>query len=129
MRKKHINLQEARELSKWFCEDFEIQYCEVYFVDKIQGNFWGLYIWLEPNHMLVMKRNPCMLGLVIHELTHHLHHNLYADSILSNPHSGAYQLAKNRVITWCKKNLSSKADWNSVLCANGNNETWVKFQL
>ena len=44
MRKKHINLKEARDLSKWFCKDFNIPYCEVYFVDQINGNFWGLYI-------------------------------------------------------------------------------------
>lgn len=128
MRKKHINLQEARNLSQWFCEDFEIPYCEVYFVDRLTG-FWGLYIWLNPNHMLVLKRNPCMIGLVMHELTHHLHHNLYTDSILSNPHSGGYQLAKNRVIKWCNKNLSTKPDWKIVLNGKSSDESWIKFQL
>ena len=55
---KHINLIDARLLSKEFCDSFGLIYCEVYFVDVLDRNSliqpYGQYIHLQPPHVLVL---------------------------------------------------------------------------
>lgn len=127
MRKKHINLFEAREISKKFCEDFKIKYCEVYFVDKIDG-CWGVYINLHPPHTLLTDdKNPCMIGYLMHELTHHLDWCKYERIFLD--HTGSYQKAKKEVISWCRNNINSNANWELALKAIPDEKDMVKFRL
>lgn len=125
---KNIDLREARKLSKNFCKDFELPPCEIYFVDKLK-DYWGIYIWLMPNHILVRKKNPCMIGIIMHELTHHLEWHGYPIGI-ADPHHGKYfQLAKRKVINWCIKNISNKPNWKIPLGARPNDEELKKFRL
>ena len=127
MRKKNINLLEAREISKKLCKDFGIPYCEVYYVDKIKGAM-GIYVWLDPAHMLIVKSYKDKIATVLHELIHHVDAQLYSTVIL-NHSTQSYKNAKKRVITWCKKNISSKADWNVGLKAQQNDAEMANFQL
>lgn len=129
MKKKHINILEARDISKKFCKDFKVPYCEIYFVDKL-GSCWGLYSWLDPAHMLVLKNNPCMIGIVMHELTHHLQSHQYPINSMKESHHGyTYQLSKKKVVKWCNKNLSDKPNWRLPLQANPNNKDMKNFRL
>jgi hypothetical protein len=127
MRKKNINLWEARELSEKFCNDFGIDYCEVYYVDRLKDAL-GVYIWLDPPHMLVVKNYKDKIAIVMHELIHHLDSQVY-DTMILNHSTQGYLNAKKRVITWCKNNISSKADWNKGLKAQQFDHEMKKFQL
>ena len=127
MRKKNIDLWEARELSEKFCDDFKVPYCEIYYVDRLIDCI-GVYIWLDPPHILMDERVTDKLPLLMHELIHHLDSALY-ENIILNHSSPNYILAKKRVITWCKKNISTKPDWFKALKACNNREEMKKFQL
>lgn len=129
MRKKNINLFEAREISKKFCEDLKIPYCEIYYVDKLDDcHTLGLYFWVEPSHILLLEKAKNMITLLMHELTHHLDSCNYSTVILDHSSRG-YILAKKRVITWCKKNISDKPDWNKALKCKYYNDEMKKFRL
>jgi hypothetical protein len=127
MRKKNINLWEARELSERFCNDMDIPYCEIYYVDRLEGSL-GIYVWLDPSHMLVVKNYKDKIAVVMHELIHHLDSQCYTELTLNHSTKG-YLNAKRRVINWCKKNISSKADWNKGLKATQHDNEMKKFQL
>lgn len=127
MKKKNINLWEAREISEKFCNDFNIPYCEIYYVDRIIDSV-GVYIWLDPPHILMLNNYASKIPLLMHELIHHLDSCLYSTVILNHSSKG-YILAKKRVITWCKKNISNKANWNIGLKARDNKVEMKKFQL
>jgi len=127
MRKKNINLWEARELSEKFCEDFNIDYCEVYYVDRVKDCV-GVYIWLDQPHILIQESYQNKICLVMHELIHHLDSQKYSTMILNHSTRG-YLNAKKRVVTWCKKNISSKPDWNKGLKANHIEKEMKEFQL
>ena len=128
MRKKNINLWEARELSERFCNDMDIPYCEVYYVDRLNG-CQGIYIWLEPQHMLVWKKCKDKLPVVMHELIHHLDSCSNPTAMVLNHSTQNYINAKRRVINWCKKNISEKANWNIGLKAAQNDKEMATFQL
>jgi hypothetical protein len=115
--RKYIKLEDARRLSKIFCDDFNIEYCEIYYVDRISGDSWGEYSILTPPHILIVENVPCTIGILMHELTHHIECSCYdgVDIYKDNMHGYHYQLAKQRVIRWCKKNISDKSDWRLVL--------------
>lgn len=127
MKKKNIDLFEARELSKKFCKDFDIEYCEIYYVDHIKGCV-GIYNWLDPPHILIIEKNKDKLPLVIHELIHHLDSQKYSTLTLNHSTQG-YLNAKRRVIRWCNKNISSKADWKLGLKAQQCDQEMKQFQL
>jgi len=115
---RRIKQNEARELSKIFCKDFGLQYCEIYYVDRI-GNYsctsiqqkkekyiCGLYIGLDPPHILTLNNLDDQLDVLIHELVHHLQENDYEIKDGETQHGYSFTLAKRRVIRWCKKNIS-----------------------
>ena len=117
---KHINLKDSRKASLKFCEEFYLIYCQVYMVDILPDNTWGNYIYLDPPHILILDSylNINKLGVLMHELTHHLECQGYDGDYQDKPQHGYhYQLAKKRVIRWCNKNISTKPDWNKPLCA------------
>lgn len=145
---KFIKLHDARRLSEIFCKDFKIQYCDIYYVDRIQddlntpvwkrgkGNTIALYSYLDPPHILVVKTVLNPIGLIMHELTHHLEVYGYDDEKenaedihTDGMHGYLYQLAKKRVITWCKKNVSEKANWNLPLKAIHTETEMRKFRV
>ena len=74
--KKRIKLKGARALSFEFCRDFDIDYCEIYYVDRLD-DAWGVYVHLHPPHILVLKHVINRIGIVMHELTHHLEYQQY----------------------------------------------------
>jgi len=113
--KKQIRLGGARALSYEFCKDFEVDYCEIYLVDRVEDAF-GVYCSLNPPHILIDLNAKNRIGIVIHELTHHLEYQCY-DTNGQSSHGYSYQLAKQRVIRWAKKNISSTAPWHHPLKA------------
>ena len=127
MRKKNINLWEARELSEKFCDDFNLEYCEIYYIDRLKDAL-GMYIWLDPPHVLIVKSYKDKIAVVMHELIHHLDSQMYSSYVLNHSTKG-YLNAKRRVINWCKKNISSKADWSKGLKATQIDKEMNKFQL
>ena len=124
--KKKISLKKARILSEKFCNDFNLPYCEIYFVDRIEDAY-GIYIRLEPEHILIKEHVVNRIGILVHELTHHLEHIQYDLDI--NQHGYPYQLAKKRVIKWAKEWISSKPDWRIPLKGIIIIEENVKFKL
>ena len=115
---KHINLTDARALSNEFCKDFDIQYCQIYMVDLLLNNAYGQYSYLNPPHILILDiyKNHNKIGVLMHELTHHVECYQYTFDYTSH-HGYHYQLAKKKVIRWCEENISIKPDWKKTLSA------------
>jgi len=120
--KAHIDLDitqsKARTLVKKACSDFEISICNVWFIcinDK------GLVGWYSPEctnmsaYMMIEKKWSRRLILVLHELTHHLQYIEYED--ISSSHGTQFSLAKSRIATWARNNISKKYDWVALLTA------------
>jgi len=125
-------LSNVRDISKKFCKDFDIPYCQIYYVDVIEkvagyGDLYGVYIPLAPYHMLVLNETNHIV-IVIHELTHHLE-EIYYNNENDSFHGYSFQLAKKRVKKWCIKNLSSKADWKIPLSASFTEKEMMNFRL
>ena len=125
---KHIDLHGARTISKKFCEDFNIIYCEIFYVDTLGENL-GVYCYLNPPHILIedSKKNVCKIGVLMHELTHHLEGWGYEYDI--GTHGYYFQLAKQNTVTWCRKNISSKPNWYLALKAVSLTEEMKDFKL
>lgn len=127
---KHIKLKDARKLSELFCKSFNIDYCQIYYVDILkESNWYAVYCGLEPPHILIIEKIPNPLGILVHELTHHLENELY--NVIENecPHGYNYILARKRVIRWCNKNISSKPDWSIPLGAYHSLSDMKKFRV
>jgi hypothetical protein len=124
---KFIQQKEARELSKEFCEDFKIIYCEVYYVDRIKNDIYAQYMYYNPPHILMLNNLLNPIGVLIQELTHHLECQKYGFD--NRNHGYNYQLAKKRVIPWCKKNISMKPDWRLTLKAKIKEEEMKEFEI
>ena len=128
MYNKKIDLITARLLSKKFCKDFDIPNCQIFFVDYLEGGHWGEYINLIPCHILIVENHPNRIGVLMHELTHHLENANY-DNYENSSHGYSYQLAKGRVVTWCRKNISKKPNWYLPLQGRFDPKEMVKFKL
>lgn len=120
MKELDITQAKARKLVKKICEDFELPTCKAFFVDhldELDGNTLGLYIEADfdengiPAFMLIEKRWSRKLILVLHEATHHLQ-NIKYDGL---GHSKTWTLAKGRISTWAKNNISDNFDWFCLL--------------
>ena len=131
---KYITLNEARKLSTQFCKDFKIDKCEIFYIDRLSYGTYGEYSWLLPPHILIldtyMNKNP--IGIVIHELNHHLQHQLYElyasdDSYPS--HGYEWTVAKRKTIKWCKENISDTAPWEHPLRAYINRREMIMFRI
>ncbi len=131
--KKKINLTDSRALSHEFCESFGLSYCEIYHVDRIEKAY-GSYIYLTPPHILILVA-PFVtnrIGILMHELTHHLEHQEYSDRegySQKDMHGYFYQLAKRRVIKWCELNISNKPDWGIPLKGTQSIQGMAEFRL
>lgn len=146
--RKYLNQEEARLLSEEYCKSFDIQYCEIYYVDRIQ-DFSNTPIWKkgknntiaaysgdDPPHILIADGYFNPIGVVMHELTHHLENYKYeededkeAEDIDVNAHGYFYQLAKKRTITWCQKNISDRPNWALPLKSKLDEKEMRSFRL
>lgn len=121
MKELDITELKARKLVKRMCEDFCIPTCAVYFIDvKLLGICLGLYEKASYDltaYMLIEKRWSRRLVLVLHEFTHHVQAELYYNEKESH-HGYGFQLARNKVTTWAKNNISDNFDWFALLTAN-----------
>ena len=61
----------------------------------------------------ITNLNP--IGVLIHELTHHLEAYAYDRKKGDTNHGYAWRLAKRRVIRWAYENISNKPDWSLPL--------------
>ena len=107
--RKWIQLGDARLLSELFCNHFGLTYCEVYYVDVLGESTYGQYFSQGP-HILMLQKLLNPMGILIHELTHHLEYCDY-DNENDTTHGYAYQKAKHRVVRWAKKHISDKPNW------------------
>lgn len=132
MWKKQLNLTEARALSYEFCSDFKLDYCEIYYVDKI-GDAKGQYFYLDPPHILMTCNCLNKIGILMHELTHHLECQFYlkGDCYKSKEtsHGYSYQLSKHKVVSWCRKNISKKPNWYIPLRAGYIKKDMINFKI
>lgn len=132
--KKFITENEARKLSKLFCNDFNIEYCDIYYVDMIEGKkiskskIYSYYI-VDPPHILQFSNLLNPIGILVHELTHHLEYTCYDVWGETAFHGYYWNLAKKRVIRWAKKNISNTANWNLPLAAYQTNIKMNDFKL
>lgn len=130
---KFIGMEMARDLSKKFCEDFNLNYCEIYFVDRIihdkkYKKVYGMYMYYNPPHILMLNNLLNPIGILLHELTHHLECSQY-DFDEEDSHTKTNELAKKRVIKWCKKNISENADWRLALKSRPKIDDMIRFKL
>ena len=125
--RKELSTRGARALSFEFCQHFDICYCEIYLVDRIE-DAWGVYIHLHPPHILVDWNAINRIGIIVHELTHHLEYQDY-DNEGNSHHGYAYQLAKQKVIRWAKSNISPTAPWHWPLKAHQIKKEQIAFKL
>lgn len=127
--RKHINIVDARKLSHLFCNYFDLTPCNVYYVDALhESKDYGLYFFNPPT-ILILEKTPNQIGILIHELTHHLENEKYPLRDFKGAHGYNYQLAKERVIKWCNKFISPKPDWRKPLSALQYDEDMKKFRL
>jgi hypothetical protein len=118
-KKLNINESKARKLLKKACIEFGVSPLNCFFVDI---NDSGTIGWYEEKHSnlfayaMVEKYWSRGLVIVLHELAHHIQEELYEWSRLNDTmHGKAFQLAKSRVATWAKKNLSNDIDWGYMI--------------
>jgi len=107
----NITQAKARLLVKRICNDFKIDICNVWFIIINDPNCIGWYSQATSNssaYMMIEKNWSRKLVLVLHEITHHIQNELYADD---TSHGKGFQLAKKRVATWAKNNISDDWDW------------------
>lgn len=91
-----------------------------------------MYSFPAPSNILILDtyKNKNKIGILMHELTHHLESNAYDNlNWFDGCHGYYYQLAKKRVITWCKKNISDRPNWNDPLFAKPDEKDMISFKL
>jgi hypothetical protein len=127
--KKNINIVDARKLTGIFCRHFDLPICNVYYVDTFQDQSdWGVYVE-NPDSILILEDTINKIGILMHELTHHLEYKAYELRPKDGPHGYNYQLAKERVLRWCYKNISTNPDWRIPLKAYTRTDEMVNFRL
>lgn len=140
VKNKHISLQEARKISEVFCEDMNVTYCGIYYVDRIEMEHVGqirhmknigLYVPLDPPHILMIEKSENKLTLLLHELVHHLdaYRFTFWDINELTHSSKGYIRAKSCVVTWCKNNISNRVNWNKMLKCILSEEELKNFKL
>lgn len=115
MKKLDITQEKSRTLVKKICEDFELPTCQVFFIDVTSLDNMTLALYVEsdfssngvPAYMLIEKRWSRRLVLVLHEVIHHLQ-NIKYDGM---GHGYKFGLARGRIVTWAKHNISDNFDW------------------
>lgn len=131
--KKNLNLTDARALSYEFCKDHDIPYCQIYYVDKVgNGNDYGQYFYIDQGHILMQEKLHGRICVLMHELTHHLEckgYHLNCGNTNESSHGYHYQLAKHKVVAWCRKNISKKPNWFKPLRAYQPKSDLVNFRL
>ncbi len=127
-------MTDARALSYKFCKDFDLPYCQVFYVDILTNEAYGQYCFLDPTNILLLDNYKSLnkLGTLMHELAHHLECYGYESDLLQlglQNHGYNYQLAKKRVKKWCEKNISIKPNWNKPLNAFQDKKDMIAFQV
>lgn len=129
--KKRINLNDSRKLAKKFCNYFDIPLCDIFFVDRfLKKEKRGIYFASTPEPTILIYRPSInRIGILVHELTHHLEFNYYEFNDDYNEHGYNYQLAKRRSKKWCEGFISGTADWSKPLSAKQHNKDMEEFEL
>ena len=105
----------------------------VYFVDKLdKDDVDGLYINANPSVILVKEIVPNRIGITVHEIGHHVEYNLYCDKkgYHNEPaHGYHWKLAKERMITWLRNNVSNRVNWYPCFRAVLKRDDMINFKL
>jgi hypothetical protein len=115
MKELDITQAKARKIIKQICEHFNVSQCKVWFIDIDDPKTIGWYEPLSENmyaYMMIEKKWSRRLILVLHEITHHIQEEIYN---IKSPHGKEFQLARSRVATWVRNNISKNFDWESML--------------
>jgi hypothetical protein len=111
----------ARKITNQICLDFDIPKCYVWFID-IKPEFTEKHdalAWYSqrsqsiPAYMMINRNWKERLLLTLHEITHHVQVEIYEEEV--DPHGYGFQLAKSRVSTWAKNNISDNYEWKYFL--------------
>ena len=65
----------------------------------------------------------------MHELTHHIEFEIYGTDFNDPVHGYKYQLAKEKVVSWCRKNISDKPNWYVPLKSRANIDEQNAFKI
>ncbi len=95
----------------------------------LEDETFGVYCEYSPPHILILENVISPLGILVHELTHHLVAHYYTYEGEFSQHGYPFQLAKPRVIKWCYKNISQKPDWSLPLKAYQTTINMRKFRV
>lgn len=119
MNQLDITQSKARTLVKKICKDFDISLCKVWFININDRAVLGWYSDKRPNffaYIMIEKKWDRRFILLLHELTHHIQQEKYEyDDEIHSPHGKTFTLAKKRVATWVRKNVSTKFDWEYMI--------------
>jgi hypothetical protein len=133
-----LELTDARALSEEFCEHFSLPYCEIYFVDRLVEvdlpiwkamdiGAYATYTNSDPSFILIRQEIIAPVGILMHELTHHLEFKDYKGSENQVEHGYNFQLARKKVLKWCN-NINDTYNWRIPLKAKIRNEDLEVFQ-
>jgi hypothetical protein len=101
----------------------------VYYVDAFHDeDDYGIYFKTSPS-IMILEKCPNRIGVLMHELTHHLEYQKYDVKEEQSVHGYTYQLAKDRVERWCNKFISSKPNWAKSLGAYQDLKDMKEFKL
>lgn len=119
MKELDIIQSKARLYSAQICQHFDLPECRIWFVDINKKDCIGWYserTSLEFAYIIVEKNWTRRLVVFLHEMAHHLQSELY-NLNEEAPHSSTFQLAKKRIATWARNNISDHFDWENLLTA------------
>ena len=110
---RNLNINRARKIAIDYANHFDLPECMVYYQNKLQDGSLGLYfggtrpsvIIIAISHIKTNKEKE-RLGLLLHELAHHLTEWQY-DGRFESMHGESYQLAKKRTINWARKRFGN----------------------
>ena len=113
----NLSQKEARKLVKKICKDFELPKCLVFYINTtlFDKEVLGLYSEEDDGlyaYMLIQYNWSHKLCLVLHEAAHHLQAVKYKNS---KGHDKKFQLARKRIATWAKNNISKKVKWANLI--------------
>lgn len=134
MKELDITEKKARKLLKDICKHFKVSHCNCWFIDINDpgtANDEGTLGWYcdekinLPAYMMIEKNWSRRLILVLHEACHHIQAELYLEDTV---HGKSFQLAKSRMATWARNNISDHFDWQYMLqkYSQGRRKKWKK---
>lgn len=123
---RELNKKQCEDIAKKYCMHFKLPPVEIVFSDNCTSTEYkhkpaGLYIYYDPyihpaclcntfRIELYKETQGQTLGVLLHELSHHLALQQYKSFRESN-HGYSFNLARNRTRTWSKKVFGERVNF------------------